>query len=255
MRNGVRALVIVFLVALTVPLVVAQNTGTCGNAIVERGEQCDVTRDGKGSACPAPAVCSKCQCIDTCGDGVLDFGEQCEYDSDCVDGVCWGCGCWPAEPVKAGCGNAWMDPGEECEPSVFGAVCPSGQDCLQCKCGTPPGQPPLPEVQEGVGIGSVGPSGEPVIYTPSGGGVEGSSGVPTIPTQEGSFAQMGGLSGSGDGGTFQSELSVSPKLSFGKAVATSGGAGVSFDLVGWLQVLLLLMVVLLLWQWHARLRP
>ncbi len=113
---------------------------TCGNGILEDGEECDGLDFG-GRTCESlglgqgTLVCTKDCRIDssgcvssTCGDGVADHGEDCDGDDlrgkDCeslgyaggvlsCDGECRfdTTGCYVLET----CGNGELDPGEECD--------------------------------------------------------------------------------------------------------------------------------------------
>ncbi len=59
---------------------------TCGNGIVDTGEDCDPSSPS-GAMCMQGEVCVDCQCT-TCGNGVLDMGEQCDLSSPSGALVC-----------------------------------------------------------------------------------------------------------------------------------------------------------------------
>jgi cysteine-rich repeat protein len=78
--------------------------GTCGNAILEGGEQCDdgglVAGDGCSPDCR----------VEVCGNAWLDPGEECD-DGNAVSGD----GCSPTCVREPLCGDASLDPGEQCD--------------------------------------------------------------------------------------------------------------------------------------------
>ncbi|PIN76310.1 hypothetical protein COV18_00145 [Candidatus Woesearchaeota archaeon CG10_big_fil_rev_8_21_14_0_10_37_12] len=135
---------------------------TCGNGVVDAGEQCD----GLGTVCAADGVCNAlCQCQQPqgqCGDGVLDrLTEQCDWgdltipENQCTAGsVCLpNCLCQQAIGF---CGDDYVDSqaGEQCDPpgglcaltsGVTGASGVSAHYCTNdCQCPMPPVQPPQP---------------------------------------------------------------------------------------------------------------
>jgi len=100
----------------------------CGNGIVSPGEECDdgnlVDGDGCSAACeiePAwtctgqPSVCTPMPPpTPTCGDGVVDPGEQCD-DGNTVDGDGCSKSCTFEVLTTGVCGNGVVEPGEECD--------------------------------------------------------------------------------------------------------------------------------------------
>jgi hypothetical protein len=117
---------------------------TCGDGIVEPGEQCDPPRTGgdglqcgpncqlltcgnfqidPGEQCDPPQahICSlTCQNVPaTCGDGILQVGEECDPPRTGPDGLQCGPDCHYLT-----CGNGVIDPGEQCDPprSLSGPV-------------------------------------------------------------------------------------------------------------------------------------
>ncbi|MBO4351188.1 MAG: hypothetical protein J6A01_09625 [Proteobacteria bacterium] len=137
-------------VAATTP-----GTATCGNGIIEAGEQCDVTVNVSCSAYDpsqnwvsgTPGCTSDCKLMQgscmaepvvaTCGNGTLDDGEACDGDLipesvSCVDvkgegatGTvsCLGCqldySACEAAPIPETCGNGDLDEGEACDGELI----------------------------------------------------------------------------------------------------------------------------------------
>ena len=97
------------------------STPTCGNNILETGEECE----GTIMTC-STGTCVDCKCssVPSCGDG------RCSYpDESC--GTCpLDCGACPG----AVCGNRILEGGEECEMLAY--PCAQGT-CTNCKCETP----------------------------------------------------------------------------------------------------------------------
>ncbi|MEZ4293848.1 MAG: DUF4215 domain-containing protein [Polyangiaceae bacterium] len=115
---------------------------TCGDGVVEPGEECDdgniVGGDGceptckstcldAATDCPSPLPCNKAACTPqkTCTtepDPAQD-GQDCGVDLQCSAGACIG--------VGASCGNGVIEPGEDCD---FGFENGPGAGCeLTCK--------------------------------------------------------------------------------------------------------------------------
>lgn len=108
--------------------------GTCGNGVLDRGEQCDAGPGG-GRGCSA-----ECQLLgsraggSTCGNGDVAAGEACDYGSVAPGGGCSAdCLHEGSRRVRALCGNGVLEPGESCERPAPGAPFPAGcnpQTCL-----------------------------------------------------------------------------------------------------------------------------
>lgn len=101
-----------------------QPMGTCGDGIVQAGEQCDDGNTLAGDGC-SPS----CQ-LEVCGNGVLDPGEQCD-DGNTVSGD----GCSATCQREPRCGDGTLDPGEECDDgnTVSGDGCSAGCKLEKCK--------------------------------------------------------------------------------------------------------------------------
>ena len=97
-------------------------SGTCGNAVVEGGEQCDdgglVAGDGCSAGCR----------LEVCGNAWTDPGEECD-DGNASSGD----GCSPTCVREPLCGDATLDPGEQCDDGNEG----SGDGC-SAACETEP---------------------------------------------------------------------------------------------------------------------
>ncbi len=76
---------------------------SCGNGIVEPGEECDDGNNVSGDGCSA-----SCR-LERCGNSVIDPGEQCD-DGNTVNGD----GCSATCQLER-CGNGVVDPGERCD--------------------------------------------------------------------------------------------------------------------------------------------
>ena len=108
---------------------------TCGDGVVEGGEQCD---GDDLTMCLSGQVCQNCSCVTEvwepfCGDGDVDSGEQCDGDdlSMCLSGqVCQDCNC---VTMIGFCGDGVVDEGEQCDGDDL-TMCLSGQVCNNCRC-------------------------------------------------------------------------------------------------------------------------
>jgi cysteine-rich repeat protein len=110
-------------------------SATCGNGLLELGEQCDdgnqVDADGCQASCELPR----------CGDGILDPGEACDLgagNSQAPDAVC------RTDCQLPGCGDGVRDTGEMCDDGNA----TGGDGCeADCTIGCAPGS--------GAALGSV----------------------------------------------------------------------------------------------------
>ncbi len=141
------------------PRVTDTPPGTCGDGIVNRGEQCDpgrscVTGPLVGRACGSDAECGaggacgvreqfgcseRCQALgasaagSTCGNNDLGDGETCDDGNrSSGDGCSADCRHEGARPVVALCGNVTLEPGESCERTAGGAWPVASCDPLRC---------------------------------------------------------------------------------------------------------------------------
>ncbi|MBI3179623.1 MAG: DUF4215 domain-containing protein [Deltaproteobacteria bacterium] len=109
-------------------------TFTCGNDLVDGGEQCDdpaPAEDGDGCSAACTVEAGHCcvgepsDCSAVCGDGAIAICEQCDDDdTDDGDGCSSGCrieegytcdNTPPPSVCIAGCGNGTVGPGEQCD--------------------------------------------------------------------------------------------------------------------------------------------
>lgn len=111
---------------------------TCGNGVIDPGEDCEKNND-----CGTNEYCSGCTCYARllCGNGVIDPGEDCESNNDCgTDEYCSASCLCRANPL---CGNGVINPGESCESDDD---CNDDYECSGCHCLPPydpcPGGPP-----------------------------------------------------------------------------------------------------------------
>ena len=82
----------------------------CGNGTVDAGEQCDDGNTASGDGCSATC---QTEGAPACGDGTVDSGEQCD-DGNTADGDGCSATCQNETPPP-GCGNGTVDTGEQCD--------------------------------------------------------------------------------------------------------------------------------------------
>lgn len=119
---------------------------TCGNAVLDPGEACDLGADNRDDATAKPGDCTlTCQRVPTagCGDGVVQGGEACDRGAenraeeealpgDCTD-IC--------ELVVGGCGDGFIDELEACDDGTANKAPAAAEigdcttKCLIAKCG------------------------------------------------------------------------------------------------------------------------
>jgi cysteine-rich repeat protein len=107
--------------------------GSCGNGLLDRGEQCD---PGAASS-TTPGCFSDCQLLgsseggSTCGNNSIGDGEACDdgntANGDGCSSICLHEG---SSAVLALCGNGTVEPGETCDR--VGGVFPAGCDTTTC---------------------------------------------------------------------------------------------------------------------------
>ncbi len=104
-------------------------SGTCGNGRIDPRESCDDgdTEDGDGcsSACVLEATT-----VPSCGDGIVEIGEQCDPpssasadfgeagDGNTDDNDGCSSSCRLEFDILPGCGNKILEPGEECDEGL-----------------------------------------------------------------------------------------------------------------------------------------
>jgi cysteine-rich repeat protein len=103
-----------------------QERATCGNAVLDSGEQCDDGNNADGDGCSSACT------LEHCGDRVVtgSSGEICD-DGNNADGD----GCSADCRSNETCGNATIDAarGEECDTGGASATC--DPDCTLARCG------------------------------------------------------------------------------------------------------------------------
>lgn len=115
---------------------------TCGNDMLEVGEQCDFNTTATWRVAPSPTACNaNCQLaggyVPTCGDGYVEIAvgnpnhhEQCDYGS--ANGPTSACNsnCMLNPNVYVPvCGNAILDPNEQCDTGVNNCCPPNVSSC------------------------------------------------------------------------------------------------------------------------------
>ena len=80
-------------------------TGTCSDAVIHEGEQCDTDISGVGGVRPCTALCTANPGAGFCGDGAIGTGELCDLGAD--NGAASRCCSSACQPVAAGtpCGS------------------------------------------------------------------------------------------------------------------------------------------------------
>ena len=96
------ALVLGFVLVLSPP---ALAQSTCGDGVLDSGEECDDSNNVSGDGCSAD-----CEDEALCGDGEPDPGEECD-DGNTDDGD----GCSAECTFESPCGDGDVDEGEECD--------------------------------------------------------------------------------------------------------------------------------------------
>jgi len=86
-----------------------QDTGTCGNSVMNPGEECDT---GAGNSDTTADACRTTCLLPACGDGAVDSGEDCDDGATNSDEAADACrtDCGPSS-----CGDGVVDTGEECD--------------------------------------------------------------------------------------------------------------------------------------------
>lgn len=105
--------------AVDAAIVTAVEGGTaasCGNGVVESGEECDDGNQALDDGCIA------CVAVPVCGNGIMEPGEACDSPDASA--------CQHCEPVPAAsCGNGRVETGEECDSDH--------DSCVECRLYTP----------------------------------------------------------------------------------------------------------------------
>jgi hypothetical protein len=148
--------------ALLQPSRIFRSVATCGDGMLDAGEQCD----GQAGACPGtclpscqcptcgdgqvdqpaeqcdggddsncPGQCGpSCTCGSQCGNDVVEFGEQC--DGTATNGQCPASACQPNCTCGSYCGDNTVDAGEQCDGSAGNGQCPASACQADCTCGS-----------------------------------------------------------------------------------------------------------------------
>ncbi|MFH2008119.1 MAG: DUF4215 domain-containing protein [bacterium] len=102
---------------------------TCGDGVVNPGEQCD---DGINNSDTAVDACRNNCRLPWCGDGVIDTGEQCDNgpsNSDILPNAC------RTSCVNARCGDGVNDTGEQCDDGNNTDTDACRISCVLATCG------------------------------------------------------------------------------------------------------------------------
>jgi hypothetical protein len=164
---------------------------TCGNGVVDAGEQCD---NGAANSDSAPDAC-RTSCLSAkCGDGVVDTGEQCDSAMSATP-----CSITCTLPV---CGDGMVTVGEECDNGASNSDSTPDACRTTCKrafCGdgvvdsTEACDAMTATCQQCTVVSGTGGS--------AGAAAGGSAGVATTGGSAGMVATSGGAGPSGAGGT------------------------------------------------------
>lgn len=164
---------------------------TCGNGMLDAGEQCD---NGMTNSDSTPNAC-RTSCLNPkCGDGVVDMGEQCDPGTA---GAACNMNC--TMPV---CGDGMVSMGEECDNGASNSnstpdACRT--TCKRASCGD--GVVDMAEQCDAMTATCV----QCMTVSGSGGsagiGSGGSAGLATTGGSAGTVANTGGTGGTGTGGT------------------------------------------------------
>ncbi len=106
---------------------------SCGLAACSADHACTVQPAPDGTACGSDGVCTGTTCVPaSCGDGIAQSGEQCDFGSD--NGVVPGCNV----DCTFSCNGSSCDDGDPCDGvEACSAVTHNGQTGQACTTGTP----------------------------------------------------------------------------------------------------------------------
>jgi cysteine-rich repeat protein len=96
---------------------------TCGDGVVDVGEECDDANNAPADGCQPTCILSRC------GDGVLDPGEECDDTNNAPAD-----GCQPT-CILPRCGDGVLDLGEECDDANTANADGCQATCLLPRCG------------------------------------------------------------------------------------------------------------------------
>lgn len=120
---------------------------TCGNGVLEPGEECDF---GAANSSTRPGACHDCK-LPKCGDGIVDPGERC--DTRGPTSTC-GANCTPSDcgdrTIQAGeaCDDGNSDDGDECTNQC---LIPHGTPMLRTSSASVAFSPVFPGIENGGG--------------------------------------------------------------------------------------------------------